>query len=62
MLNMDTQNLDFAVPELQSKQWYIVVDTAQGSPADSADPGQERAFSGSRYSLEGRAIVILLAK
>jgi isoamylase len=62
MLNMDMHNLDFAVPPVPDKQWYIVADTARSAPDDIAEPGQERPFSGPTYRLEGHSVVILLAK
>ena len=62
MLNMDMQNLDFAVPSISNKQWYIVADTSRGAPDDIAEPGQEHPFHDQTYHVEGHSVVILLAK
>ena len=62
MLNMEMQNLDFAVPSASDKQWYIVADTSRYAPDDIADAGQEHPFHGQTYHVEGHSVVVLLAK
>lgn len=62
MLNMEMQNLDFAVPPVTDKPWHIVADTSQGAPDDIAEPGQERVFNGPVYHLEGHSVVLLMTR
>jgi glycogen operon protein len=62
ILNMDAQGLDFEVPVVQARQWHLVVDTAQPSPQDIAEPGQERPIVGQRMHVQGRSVVVLLAR
>ncbi len=62
MLNMAMEKLDFAVPVLTNKQWYMVVDTSRGAPDDIAEPGHEHPFQGQTCYLEGHSIVVLMAK
>jgi glycogen operon protein len=63
MLNMDMQNLDFAVPAVAAgKQWYVAASTSRYAPDDIADPGQEHQFLGQAYHVEGHSVVILIAK
>src|SRR5208337_2808604 len=46
MLNMDSEGLDFEIPAVTGRRWYLAVDTARPSPQDIFDPGNERAVSG----------------
>lgn len=62
ILNMEMQDLDFAVPSLVGKHWYVVVDTTHCAPDDIAEPGQELQFNGQTYHAEGHSVVVLLAK
>ncbi len=63
MLNMDMQDLDFAVPNLQGpSRWYIAVDTSQGTPDDIADSGQEDLLKGTKCHVKSHSAVVLLAK
>lgn len=62
MLNMDMQNLDFAVPPVLNKQWYVVIDTARSAPDDIAEAGQERLLNGQTCHLEGHSVMVLMAR
>jgi isoamylase len=62
MLNMYWETLDFEVPSLTEREWYEVVDTAQPSPLDIVEPGQERKFTQKISSVKGRSIVVLISK
>ena len=42
MLNMDAAGLDFEVPVVKGRSWFLAVDTGQPSPEDIADPGRKR--------------------
>jgi isoamylase len=59
MLNMDDSAHDFAVPQLDDRQWMLFADTAKPSPEDIAEPGEEKPFDGDRYTVSGRSVVIL---
>ncbi len=48
----------FVLPRPPEGQWRIVVDTAQASPADVSDPGEEKTVPGVAV-LTGRSCVIL---
>lgn len=62
MLNMDSEGLDFEIPAVTGRRWYLAVDTAQPSPQDIFDPGNERAVSGQSIQVQGRSVVILLSR
>lgn len=62
MMNMDWQDLDFDVPTLADREWYKVIDTAQPSPYDIAEPGDETVFSGNVCRVAGRSIVVLISR
>ena len=59
MLNMDDAPHDFAVPALQDRGWSLFADTAKPSPDDISSALEERAFTGERYAVQPRSIVIL---
>ena len=61
MLNMDSVDHDFEIPASDTKKWLKVIDTAQLSPADIAEPGQETAISGSTCHVESHSVVVLIS-
>ncbi|GCF07968.1 glycogen debranching protein GlgX [Dictyobacter arantiisoli] len=62
MFNMDWEDLEFDVPLLTDRSWYRVVDTAQPSPNDILEPGQEVAFTGNSYRVGNRSVVVLISR
>jgi glycogen operon protein len=62
ILNMDWEALDFEIPALKGRQWYLAVNTAEPSPGDIAEPGQERPITGTRLRTEGRSVIVLLSR
>jgi isoamylase len=60
MFNMFWDRLDFELPVVPGRRWCRVVDTAQPSPHDIADPGSEPDVAGNAYPLEGRSVVVLV--
>jgi glycogen operon protein len=62
MMNMYWDTLDFDVPPLAGRYWYLAVDTAEASPGDIADPGDEVQYFGESYPVKGRSIVVLVSR
>jgi len=63
ILNMESTDLDFALPAIPKRRWHRVVDTALASPDDIAeDPGKGELINGSSYRATGRSVVVLIAK
>ncbi len=62
MLNMYWDTLKFEIPHLPSRNWYKVVDTAQPSPMDIVESGQETLISDDFCLVQGRSIVVLISK
>ena len=62
MMNMYWEPLDFDVPPLAGRYWYLAVDTAEASPGDIADPGDEVQYFGESYPVKGRSIVVLVSR
>jgi len=62
MLNMFWESLDFQIPVVDGRLWFKVVDTAQSSPNDIVDPGDEVAVRVDVCSVQGRSIVALVSK
>jgi len=62
MINMYSEALDFEIPLIHGRQWYVVVDTARASPLDIVKPGQEKLVMDQIYSVMGRSINIFISK
>ena len=62
MLNMYWDDLDFELPPLIGRNWWQVVDTAEPSPRDIVDAGEEVKIEGSSAHLRGRSIVVLISR
>jgi len=57
MLNMQDQPLDFALPPLEGRGWYLAVDT--GSLSSVWAPEQQHAVHNGRYRVGPRSVVVL---
>jgi len=62
MLNMHSGTLDFEVPLLTGRRWFKAIDTAEPSPHDIVEPGDETEFAGDLCSVRGRSIVALISR
>ncbi|WP_414582604.1 glycogen debranching protein GlgX [Scytonema sp. PCC 10023] len=62
MLNMYWEDLHFELPFLQDREWYKVVDTAESSPMDIVEPGQEFMVSDDVCLVKGYSVVVLISK
>jgi len=61
MANMYWEPLEMAVPTADGRNWLRVVDTSQPSPDDVREAGSEVPFSGERYAVGGRSVVVLIS-
>ncbi len=59
MFNMYWEALDFEIPQIEGRNWYKVVDTAESSPKDILDPCQEVLVSDNSYLVKDRSVVVL---
>jgi glycogen operon protein len=57
MMNMFWEPLDFEVPAYT--HWRIAIDTFSGSPLDIRDSGSGPPLTALKYTVQGRAIVVL---
>ena len=62
MLNMYSEEMHFEIPSLEDREWYKVVDTAESSPMDIMEPGQEIMVSDDVYLVKGHSVVVLISK
>jgi glycogen operon protein len=62
MMNMHWDSLNFEVPSVPGRRWYVAMDTSKPSPRDIAEDGAEPAAPSGRYPVEGRSIVVLISK
>ena len=60
MLNMYWESLDFALPSISGRRWLKAVDTAQPSPHDIPDPGNEPEVGTTTLTLQPRSVVVLV--
>jgi glycogen operon protein len=54
--------LDFELPQVEGRQWWKAIDTAQPSPGDILDPGSETLVDSGSCHAQGRSVVVLLSK
>jgi isoamylase len=62
MLNMFWESLGFQIPVADGRRWFKVIDTAQPSPHDIVDPGDEVVVRGDVCPVQGRSVVVLVSK
>jgi len=62
MMNMYWELLAFEVPVISGRDWFTAVDTAQASPRDIADSGDEQAFFGDWCTVQERSIIVLVGR
>jgi len=62
MMNMDEQELDFELPNIETKKWFLFADTSQDYPNDICEIGQEKPVNGPSYKVKNKSIVILISK
>ena len=61
--NAYSGDLHFELPQIGEREWFRVVDTAQPSPLDIADDGQEfPLLSQDSYLVRARSVAIFIAK
>jgi glycogen operon protein len=60
MLNMHWDSLEFDLPAVRGRSWFIAVDTAQTAPHDIADPGNESPVTGTTCTVQPRSVVVLV--
>ncbi|MDQ3760423.1 MAG: glycogen debranching protein GlgX [Actinomycetota bacterium] len=62
LLNMFYLGLDFELPQVEGRQWWKAIDTAQPSPTDIPEPGSETLVDGDSCHAQGHSVVVLLSK
>jgi glycogen operon protein len=62
MINACRDSLQFHIHERPAGQWKRLVDTALPSPDDFAEPSGEAAVSQEYYTVQGRSVVVLVAR
>jgi glycogen operon protein len=59
MFNMYWEALDFEVPAVPGRRWYLVGDTSRPSPDDIVEPERQAPIKGDHVRVEGRSVVVL---
>ncbi len=62
MVNASPAALAFGIHEGLVGSWRRVIDTAEPSPRDILEPGQEVVVPSPHYQVQGRSVVVLLRK
>jgi glycogen operon protein len=62
MLNMYWENLNFEIPQIEGRNWYKVIDTAEPTPRDILEPCEEVLVSGNHYCVKDRSVVVLISQ
>jgi len=61
--NAYSGDLEFELPQLGEYEWFRLADTAQASPLDIAEEGQEfPLLSQESYLVKGRSVAIFVSK
>jgi isoamylase len=61
ILNMESEELSFELPEPSAGGWLLVADTGVESPHDIAEPGREKLVPAGGYRALGRSVVVLVS-
>jgi len=62
MINAYWEPLTFTICDGESGAWWRVIDTALASPDDFCDPGSEVHLHQDQYTVQPRAVVVLIRK
>lgn len=62
ILNMDGQDLDFALPSVSSRHWVRAVDTARAAPDDIPWPESETPVTDVTYRATSHSVVIFVSR
>jgi isoamylase len=62
ILNMDSEGLDFEIPTVKDRQWHLAINTAEASPRDIVEPGNEQPVAGNSLHVEQRSVIVLLSR
>jgi isoamylase len=60
MFNMFWNPLEFELPVIPGRCWYLAVDTSLPSPDDIPDPGSEPGVLRGVHRVQGRSVVVLV--
>jgi isoamylase len=62
LLNMEANDLNFAIPQVNGRDWCRFVDTALAYPNDITEPGSEMAVLNDNYRVMSHSVVILISR
>jgi glycogen operon protein len=61
MMNMHWETLEFEIPQIKDKNWYIKIDTSKPSPDDFMKDGVEKRYESNKISVPDRTIIVLVS-
>jgi isoamylase len=59
IFNMFWESLEFEIPLVPGRRWFLAIDTAQPPPHDITDSGCEQEVPGNKRWVEARSVVVL---
>jgi glycogen operon protein len=62
VFNMYWDGLDFEVPAVPGRRWYLVGDTSRPSPDDIVETERQKSIKGDHVRVEGRSVLVLLSR
>jgi len=62
VFNMYWDALDFEVPAVKGRSWYLVGDTSRPSPDDIVETERQKPIKGDHVRVEGRSVLVLLSR
>jgi isoamylase len=62
MFNMYWDAVDFEVPAVPARRWYLVGDTSRPSPDDIIETDRQVPIDGNHVRVEGRSVVVLFSR
>jgi glycogen operon protein len=62
VLNMYWEALDFEVPAVPGRRWYLVGDTSRPSPEDIVETDRQVPIERDQVRVEGRSVLVLLSR
>jgi glycogen operon protein len=62
VFNMYWEALDFEVPPVRGRRWYLVGDTSRPSPDDIVETDRQAPIKGDHVRVEGRSVLVLLSR
>lgn len=62
MANMAMEELEFEIPEVKGRKWFLAINTSERDPGDIIDSNRQQIIDGTSLKVAGHSIMILVSK